>query len=193
MSTIYSYYIGYKHGQKVYLLGPYDCFQKPRPVISRSNSFASDLKNSFWPLDINTCDQNLQTIATDGYLGIMSINELPSGSPYKRGYFLIQDVIQYEASGGERQDGMFWNTIPPTVYAAIAEHEARFGRKEPDADEEGNKVPTYNASDYMYYAFEDKECEEYEAEKLRSAADILTSYNSNIPKDAEIVVIQIIS
>ena len=124
MSYYYTYYIGYRSEGKIYPLGPYDCFGNLRPVLNRTRSFASDLYEEFSPVkepeiseelrkEFESEDWNGKKVVPVKYL---NIKDLPTGEYIKKGYVLISEVIENEASE-DNFDG-FSTVISPTVYAA---------------------------------------------------------------------------
>ena len=138
MSYYYTYYIGYRTKGKIYPLGPYDCFGTLRPVLNRSRSFASDLYEEFSPVkepeiseelrkEFESEDWNGNKVVPVKYL---NIKDLPTGEYIKKGYVLISEVIENEAS-----EDNFTET-----------------------DEFGNTYHEPNASEYMFYMWPDYLC-----------------------------------
>ena len=93
---------------------------------------------------------------------------MPKAQPIQTGYVLIEDVIRYENEG---DTDVFYNRITPTVYAAKLEHELKFG-KNPEQED----VYESNASEYMYYAWQDRNTEGYEAYLILQAYDSLVLF-----------------
>lgn len=198
MSTYYTYYLAYEHEEKIYPLGPYDCFRSLKPIFSRSSSFASDLHDEFWHLPDNMMSEELKKeFQHKNFKGDLVSNvyyrpicELPDGDYIKKGYFLMEDVKKYEEDGDDWD--LFYDTVTPTVYAAMVQQEKMFGAPKEKKDCEGTPYTPHAASDYMYYAYADRHCPEYEAELIRSTADMLNKY-TQMPKDATIVAIMTIT
>ena len=195
MSYYYDYYIGYKHDGKIYPMGVYDAKGKLHSVFCNSRSFASDLHESFNSVkDDEISDELRKEFEYDGWdgkktMGIVKwlpVKELPSGDYVKKGYFLIEDVKAYE---GNRDwfDG-FYDTVSPTVYAALLDKELKFGKNQPKKDAEGNEYIEHNASDYMFYAYPDYHSKEYEAFILRETVDSM--WSSELPEGSEWVIIE---
>ena len=164
MSYYYTYYIGYRTKGKIYPLGPYDCFGNLRPVLNRSRRFASDLYEDFISVseaeiseelrkEFESEDWNGKKVVPVKYL---PIKDLPIGDYIKKGYVLISEVIENEASE-DNFDG-FSTVISPTVYAAKLDHEMKFGKNPTETDEFGNAYHEPNASEYMYYMWPDYLC-----------------------------------
>lgn len=194
MSYYYTYYLGYEKDGKIYPFAPYDCFGHFKPVIERSRSFASELHCRFSTIPEENYSEELKTRfeykTWDNRNEIEEvkmcyIDELPTGDYIKTGYFLITDVEQYEKD--HDSEDLFYDTVSPTVYAAMAANETQFGKPQPRKDDEGNEYIPNTASDYMYYAYPDHFCEEYEAFLLRMEANIY-DYGC-LPEDARIVVL----
>lgn len=186
MSYYYDYYIGYEKDGKLYPLGPYKENNKLTPALSRSRSFASDLHNSFYLVNENQVSDELRAEfeheCWDGDVRVdvkyLPINELPNGSFIRSGYFLIEEVKQYENSLKDEDfcfDG-FSLPISPTVYVEMANNELKFGKPKKTKDEDGEWYTPYSASDYMFYMYPEYHCKEYEATVLRMFADALDSY-----------------
>lgn len=194
MSYYYSYYLGYKHEGKIFPLGPYNAFGKLHSVVTRSRGFASDLHESFYDVgeDLVSDELRKEFEYTDWNgekrvdLRYLPLKELPSGSFIKTGYFLIDDVKRYEEYHGT--DGIFFEHLSPTVYAAMAQHEAQFGKPGPKKDDFDEEYQPYSASDYMFYAYPDYHSKEYEALLISEAAEELSGYQE-MPEGAELVVI----
>ena len=195
MSYYYNYYIGYQKDGKIYPLGPYNCFGKLKTVISRSRSFASDLHNLFYHMKEEAISDELRKeFEYPDWKGnpcidvkFLPMKELPSGSCIKRGYFLMEDVKEYESN--EDAWDIFYDHLSPEVYAAKLQNELAMGKPTPEYDEEGEEIVNHSAADYMYYAYQDYNCQEYEAECIRLVADMLSEYE-DIPEGAELVVLE---
>lgn len=195
MSYYYNYKIGYELDGQLYPLGPYDCNGKLHDVVSRSRSFASDLHRDFMPVPDKMISEALRKqfeyTDWDGKAHVdvkyLPLDELPDGDFVKHGYYLIDDVQAYEQD--HDLDDVFYNHLSPTVYAARAEQEARFGKPGPQLDDAGEQYIPYAASDFMYYAFPDDRCKEYEAFLIRETAFMLSDYG-DLPADAKLVVLE---
>lgn len=199
MSYYYNYTIGYELEGKIYPLGPYTSFGKLRDVVSRSRSFASDLYELFYPIpDEKVSDElrkqfeytnwNNETVMQD--VKYLYLDNLPQGRPIKSGYFLITDVQMYEEGVSPFDGELFYEHLTPTTYAARCVSEAKFGPPKPQKDCEGFEIPVHPASDYMFYAYLDTSSEEYEAQLIRDAADILTNDGWDLPKGARCVILE---
>ena len=70
----------------------------------------------------------------------------------------------------------------------MMKNEITFGKQEDEYDAEGEKIERHSARDYMYYAYPDYSCKEYEAEVIRTIAYRLETYD--LPKGFELVVIE---
>ena len=198
MSYYYNYYIGYKSQGKIYPLGPYNSIGRLKDVISRSSSFASDLHEDFSCIketeisdelrkEFTTKDWNGNEVVAVKYL---PISDLPTGSFVKKGYFLIEDVKRYEDNSDDNWDFEgFYDCVTPTVYAAMLEHELKFGKPKRQKDDFGEWYTPKAASDYMYYAYPDYESKEYEAFMIRNVAEMLRPW-SNFPEDAVLVALE---
>lgn len=180
MSWYYTYYVGFEREGKIYPLGPYNVEGKLCSVISKSRSFASDLHNRFYDISKEMVSEEFKNeflkyaegdeeeeLRDLSLLSYLPISELPTGDYIKRGYFLIEEVEDYES---DSDDAYMSPPISPTVYAKKMEKEFRFGPNKPEKDEYGNEYTEPNASDYTYYAYPDYNSEEYESEKIRNAA-----------------------
>lgn len=196
MSYYYNYYIGYRHEDKIYPFGPYNSLGELKDVISRSSSFASDLHEDFYPIkEKEISDELRKEFEYEDWNGnktvkvkLLPIDELPSGSYIKNGYFLIEEVQRYEEDGGYDFDG-FYDHVSPAVYASMAQNEAQFGKPERRKNDYDEWYYPKTASDYMYYAYPDYESREYEAEMIRSVARMLEEF-SKLPGDAELLALE---
>lgn len=183
MSYYYNYYIGYRKDGKYYPWGPYDANGKLSPAVWKSRSFASDLHDRFFLIEEKEISNELRTeFEYEDWTGEKSVEvrclaakDLPDGSFIKTGYFLIEDVVQYEKYHDSFD--LFYKSLPPQVYVAKMDHELKFGPNKPKKDELGEEYTEPNASDYMYYAYPDYDSEEYEAYILRHYVNNLEDYS----------------
>ena len=194
MSYYYSYYLGYEKDGKIYPFAPYDCFGHFKPVIECSRSFASELHNRFSVIPKEQySDELTKQFEYKTWNGeteveevkICKLDDLPTGSYIKRGYFLIEDVKKYERDNNP--EDLFYDYLTPTVYAAMAANEVQFGKPQPRKNDFDEEYTPHTASDYMYYAYIDYHCEEYEAYVLHRESTIY-DYGC-LPADANIVII----
>lgn len=194
MSYYYNYYCGIKKDGKIFPFGPYDRNNKLCHILSRSSSFASDLHEDFRCVNEDEISGELRDeFESENWRGeravdvkYLPLEELPKGSFIKRGYFLISDVRAYEEDESDF-DG-FYDTVSPTVYAAMQDKELKFGPNKPKKDCEGEEYTDPNASDYMYYAYPDWHSKEYEADFIRQFVDEFVDYETK--HDAQIVILE---
>lgn len=197
MSYYYYYYIGYQKDGKIYPWGPYTADGKLKPVLSKSRSFASDLYKFFYSFDKSAASDELKKEFACCFepdnkyfsLHYLPVNQLPTGSAIRRGYFLIEDVEAYEEmlASGEIDylfDG-FYDKMSPVTFAARIVNDVMGGYKKDPEDEEGRRP----ASDYMYYAYVDYKSVEYEANFITSICEALTDYGV-LPEGAKPVIIE---
>lgn len=193
MSYYYDYYIGYQTpDKKIYPVGPFDAKGNIHAALTRSRSFASNLHEEFYYIKEKSITDEL--IDALGYAGngeekkfengkFLPLSELPIGSFYKDGYFLIEDVMRYNRTG----EAEFYDYIPKEVYAAKLQNEITFGPPLPETDEFGQEVTPKSCRDYMYFVYPDRESKEYEAHIIRLTAEM---FEFAIPEDATMVVIE---
>lgn len=190
MSYYYNYYVGYKKDEKIYPLGLYNSLGKLCPVLSRSSSFASDLYKDFMPVADKAISNELRQEFTyknwknedETDVKYLEVDKLPSSSFIKTGYFLIEDVKEYERDNDA--EGLFYDYLSPTLYAEKAKIEILFGKNKPVKDDEYTE---HNASDYMFYAYPDYSSREYESFLLHRAASSLEDYDL---RDIEYVILE---
>ena len=184
MSYYYNYYLGYKYCGKMYVLGPFDNTGNLHAILSKSRSFASNLHEEFRNIHEDEISDDIRKHFEyrDDYTGknivdikVLPIKDLPSGDIIKRGYVLINDVKAYE--NGE--DDVFYGVLSPTVYAAKADNERTFGKNPELTDEYGGKYHEPNASEYMYYAWVDRNSVEYESFLIKDYYNTLVGYSED--------------
>lgn len=188
MSYYYSYRLGYKKDGKLYPLAPFSESGKWKDIICRSRNYASDLHEYFAPVSKNMVTAELAQYILDDYytksegeqvnalqyVKYLPLNMLPSGDYVKSGYFLIDDVKAYENSKDDCDD-LFYDKLSPTEYAARLENYMKFGDDE-KRDENGDLV-RHSIKDYMYYAYPDYSCKEFEAFQIRFLANESFAYD----------------
>ena len=194
MSWYYNYYLGYSTPDgKIYPLGAYDDKGELHSVFWRSRSFASDLWRNFIELKKDSeliSDEFKKAFSSeDGtfygeFLSYLPIDELPKGDFVKSGYFLTEDVNRY-IHDKEYYDDLFYDKLTPQEFAFKLDNELKHGYVE-EKDEFGYPI-TRPCRDYMWFAYPDYNCEEYEAFLIREFASAY-EYSDSL-KDNELVVI----
>lgn len=183
MSWYYSYYIGgmTKEG-KIIPLGMYDRDGKIHPAIEKSRSFASDLHEEFNPITKDMVSEEFEKeFSYEDYTGekkldltymsYLPLKELGSTDYIRKGYFLIEDVKQYEADGDTWD--LFYDHMTTQIYVAKLENELRFGPPPKEYDVERDEYIPHPVRDYMYYAYPNYESREYEASRIIDAANMI--------------------
>lgn len=197
MSYYYQYYVGYEDILTgiIYPYGPYNCQGKLKPIIEKSRSFASDLYNEFVPIPSGCVSAELRKeFEYENYLGVkqvdvkyLKLENLPEGEYIKKGYFLIEDVQNWEQNG---DDTLFINMITPLIYAEKLKKEIIFGKNQPKKSIECEEYIEPNASDYMYNAIPNYNCKEYEAFQIREVINMLYDYDFFADGNKEIVILE---
>ena len=196
MSTYYNYYAGIQTSDgKIKPWGPFNANGELNPIISRSNSFASNLHNDFYIIEEQKVSEELHKhFDYEDWNGnkkcdvkYLPYEELPGGSYLKEGYYLIDDVKDWESDLNSWDFEGFYNMISPTIYAEKVRQEAQFGKNPTHVDEYGEIVGEPNASDYMFYVIPDYGSKEYEAEVIRLGFNMLEDYT--LPKGTKYVVL----
>lgn len=209
MSWYVDYYVGYKTKEgKIYPLGHFDCFGNLRPVLTKSRSFASNLWERFQRVTLAETTEELKKHFPDGDLFSwggsseekeeqapwcfwLDVDDLPTGSYLKKGYFLQEDIAQYERSLTDEDvyfDG-FYEMLTPAEYVRKMESELKFGIPKPKKDCEGNEFEVYSCGEYSYYVYPDYSCQEYEASVIRDAVNVY-EYMIDLPEGSKLVVLQ---
>lgn len=186
MSYYYHYYLGYIKDNKIYPWGLFSADGKLSPVLSKSRSFASNLHDFFNIAKKDQISDELrkyfeyknwnEEIVMDT-IKYLAVEDLPSGSFIKTGYFLIEDVKKYEETHDNTE--LFFETITPIIYAEMLKNELIFGTPSLATDEEINRdiYPKYSASDYMFYAYPDYDSAEYESTILQKVMESMRDYS----------------
>lgn len=206
MSWYVSYYLGYKTKEgKIYPLYPFDCFGNLRPIIEKSRSFASNLWEKFNRVTLEETTEELKKHFPDGdnclwgydddqekkeeppWCFWLDTNELPDTDYIKKGYFLQEDISNYERDDGY-WDG-FYHMLTPDEYARKMDAELKFGVPKPKKDAEGYEIEEYSCGEYAFYAYPDHDSAEYESFMIKQALWNF-EYSQDIPEGAKIVVLQ---
>ena len=189
MSYYYAYRIGYlDEDGKAHPFMPFTVNHDWVDIINRSRSYASDLHEIFIPISEEMVSDDLKLyIAADydernendkraarQYVRWCYLKDLPSGDYIKRGYFLIEDVMRYNADPDRDCVDYFFDVLSPAEYATRLENYMKFGDDE-KKDEDGGII-RHSIKDYMYYAYPDYSSAEYEASQIR---DVANSYCFN--------------
>lgn len=195
MSYYYNYFIGYKFENKIYPFGMYNSKGHLVDVLSKSSSFASDLHNRFHNVTKEMYSEELikdfQWYYEDDSvfnLGLkyLSVNDLPTGSYIKKGYFLIEDIEKYEKDGDTWD--IFYDYLDPITYTRYLDNELKFGKPVELEYADGEKY-TKSMSNYTFYAYPDYSSEEYESWFLREVVSNY-EYDRDLPKGAELVILE---
>ena len=204
MSEYINYYIckQNKNTKLIYPLGPFDDKGEFKCVIWKSRSFYTDLVDLFVPIPkellTNELTKKLYKLSLKEYfdgkddifdendyykMHYCQLDRLASTNFIRSGYFLIDDIKQYEKTqeDGYEFDG-FYECLSPQLYCELlkSENTSKLKRKA-KKDIEGNEFDIYYASDYAFYMYPDYHSKEYEAFILNEVADILMpSYERDV-------------
>lgn len=205
----YTLAIKSKKDNKIYPLGPFDNKGEWKYIIERSRSFASDLHERF---EYKIKSEEISSELIKGFQSIWGtteeetreeftdrgtlitycyLSDLPKDDYIKKGYFLIDEIAQYEKSKVDDEvyfDG-FYSYMSEAEYIRRKENELVFGPPKETEDCEGFKYTPHSASEYAYYAYPDYKSEEYESFLIRRMYDILDDSYSFEEKDYEPIVI----
>lgn len=201
MSYYYNYFLGYRNKEDglFYPLGPYDMNGNLHDVFSKSRSFASDLHKRFYMIPKDKFSDALRKEYTyEGYtltdeeeladVRYLPVSELPTGSYLKKGYFLIDDIKQYEKNDGDSWD-LFYDYIPVTIYAQMMKNELTFGKPKNIYDCEGEEIDVHSCSEYAFYMYPDYNSEEYESFLLREAIEMY-EFGVDELRNADLVILE---
>jgi hypothetical protein len=197
VSYYYTYYLGYEQDKKIHLLGPFNNDHDFRCVFYRSRSFASDLHERFEPVSREQLgDDVIKEFTYRSYndeeeltqLRMLYLDDLPSGTYMKSGYYLIEDVHAYQSDENHSSWDLFYDHMSADEFAARLQNELALGPPKKMTKDPDEYVP-HSVRDYMFFAYPDYGCEEYEAFLIRQTAEMLyDSYDK--PKDFRIVVLE---
>lgn len=186
MSYYYNYYIGYELNNKIYPLGPFDYKGTIQPAVSKSRSFASDLHLYFSDVSDEQISEELRkSFEYEDWNGekkvsvkYLSLDKFGSYSQnyIKTGYYLIEDVKAYLADDYSYET--FEDYLSPEVYSAKLRNEVMLGKKEGE----------HSVSDYMFFAYPDLNCKEYEVFMINEMIEILNDYR--LPEGYKIVILE---
>ena len=197
MSYYYTYYLGYEQDKKIHLLGPYNNENDFRCVVYRSQSFASDLHERIDVVSRDRLgDDVIKEFTYKNYkdedeltqLRMLYLDELPSDPYIKSGYYLIEDVHAYQADEDHSAWDLFYDHMSSDEFAARLQNELALGPPKAKTKDPDEYVP-HSVRDYMFFAYPDYSCEEYEASLIRQTAHMLCDTYDK-PDDFRIVVLE---
>lgn len=209
MSYYYCYRLGYQKGGKIYPLFPFRADGTWEDIISHSRSYETGLHENCCQIRKDMVSDELKARMLKGYAEEgtedehledalhywkwMPLSALPTGSFVKSGYFLTEEVQQYQYAleHGDCLDDLdiFYDSLTPTVYSTRLSNYMAI--KIPDGKlDEGGNVLVHPVTDYMYFAYPDYNCKEYDAFMIRSAVDMCNVFTYD-NDDIEIVVIDV--
>lgn len=188
MSWYYTYYIGHKKADgKIHLLGPYNVDGKLCPALERSRNYTSELYEDFCvPKEDELSDQVKQKFKgyiDDRLLSVLSYKDLGSTNFIKAGYFLIDSVnryLQVKDNLLDRYDieNLFYERLTPEAYAGKFLAESGGASVPKKYDCEGEEIEFHPYTDYMYFAYPDYDCIEYETFLLKNACEMMEYYGA---------------
>ena len=196
MSWYVSYYLGYKKDGKIYPLGPYDCNNKLHSFIYRSRSFASDLYKRFYPVsDDAITDELRKEFEYEDWNGekaidvkYLELSDLPRGDFIRSGYFLIDDIEQYQREKDTYD--LFYDHLDSATYAMKMESELKFGVPKPKKDDNGWEIEQHSCGEYAFFSYPDYSSEAYEAFLIRYMVEAFEYFDGKLKDDAEIVILE---
>lgn len=198
MSYYYNFYLGYKKDGLFYPLGPFDMNANIVPVVSYSAGNSSGLHEGFYVLDksymsdsLREClcvDEDGNTI--DAPVSYCMLKDLPKGDFIKRGYYLIDDVEQYELNKDccPKDLDIFYDKLSPTVYSSMLLTQSMTDKAPETHYDDGEVEERRPATDYMYYCYPDWWGKEYQADILREA--MIQFFDYSLSKDVEYVILE---
>lgn len=203
MSYYYNYYVGQRNKEtcKFTTVEPYDANGEPMCLLWKSSSFASDLHEDFYPIYSKDMENRLKSFSCfipssmtdedydkDYYkVKYMPYNEFQLSEPFRKGYVLTEDVINYSTDAGCDFSEYARDILTPEQYAAFA-HSYMASKKtrnvyDPATDEEIE----CNPSDYMLFNWVDYDGRQYEQ---WSITNIISSLDITPDKGYELVILE---
>ena len=187
-----SWYVWYKLGYedketgKIHPLGPFDNKGNFKEIFYRSRSFASDLWEEFRDIPEEKVSDELRAAYEkdiendeikfeDRHVRYMYLSDLPKGDYIKSGYYLIDDIKQYEESHDTFD--IFYDHLTPQEYILRTENELKFGPPKPQKDCDGYEYTPHSMADYAFYMYPEYYSKEYEAFLIRQVADIYDEFH----------------
>lgn len=193
-----NFYCAYQTKEgKIYPYGPFDYSGDYKCIHWTSRSFTTDLKEWFEPVTREQVSEELLNAIYDTeldnesfieqYWGVCPIDALPKSDFIKTGYFLIDDIQNYQKDNDT--EDLFYDWLDSDTYARKLENELKFGKPTEIIDKWGEKCTPKSCADYSYFCYPDYHCKEYEVFKLKNIIySMYEDYKENIPKGAKIVI-----
>ena len=79
-------------------------------------------------------------------------------------------------------EDIFYDWMPPEVYAEKVKNEYIFGKPDNQFDAEGGLIEIHSVTDYMFFMYPDYHSEEYEVHIIETIADALNEYDLRYDK-----------
>ena len=195
MSWCATYYAGIMDTEgKIKPIGPYNDKGELKPIVERSRSFASDFYTDFYQTNEKQITPELRKeFEYEDYKGdknldirYLPLDEFPVGSYLKSGYYLIEDIKDWEKNPDSFEFDGFYNMISPLIYAEKMRNWFVYGDEKPKLDEEGYECEVHNPSEYMYAVIPDYSSKEYEADIVKDICYMLMN-EYEVPKGCRLV------
>lgn len=160
MSLCYEYYLGLLdiRTNKIDTLGVYDCDGLIHPVLNLYSSNTT-LYMKFSKICCNMFTDRAKSdlgLTNETNVSFAYLDSLKESNYIKSGYFLIDDIDEYEKSDGD-PFGLFEDYLTPVSYIA---------KKENGCD----------VSMYSYYAYPDYYCDAYDIDYILRVYDTISEF-----------------
>lgn len=203
MSYYYNYYVGQRNKAtgKFTTVEPYDANGEPMCLLWKSRSYASDLHEDFYPIYSKDMENRLKSFSCfipssmtdedydkDYYkVKYMPYNEFQLSEPFRNGYVLTEDVINYSTDAGCDFSEYARDILTPEQYAAFA-HSYMASKKTRNVyDSATDEEIECNPSDYMLFNWVDYDGRQYEQ---WSITNIISSLDITPDKGYELVILE---
>lgn len=177
---------------KIYPVGPFDKNGKIVDVFCTSRSFTPEEWNNYKKSinEDNKTDEFKRIMEGRENFSCVYLDELPTESPLKKGYFLADEVASYEKDNIAE----FSEYLTPEEYLYKLQAEIALGAPAKKTDSEGYEYTEHSVRDYRPYAYIDTDSIEYYANKVRSVANMyytdgIYSLEKEYGKGAKVVII----
>lgn len=202
MSYYYNYYIGTQDTKtgKFDILGPFDKDGKLICIFWKSGSFASNLPEDMIEVPETKMTEDMKkTFSYTNYkdeneigkVKYLPVEDIPGGSPYKEGFVLRKDVIEWDKDKEEYvsfEDCALLRLTAEQFSAFATNPNYKYKYEHYDEATDETREDEYTAGDFMFYRWISSDSKEFECWQIKNIVyNLYEHYNE---KDKKIVLLE---